>query len=128
MLNKRLDDISILRVMCIIVIVFFHCYGMMYASAHFPETVTEYKLLYYTPNQYLFINLAMPLFVFISGYLLFFLLQMGKYPTWKNLLRKKGLRILLPYFVFGLFFMATTNNWNGCQLFVVAIKNRPNTK
>lgn len=30
MKNKRLDDISILRVFCILVVVFFHCYQMMW--------------------------------------------------------------------------------------------------
>ena len=114
---KRLDSISILRVCCIIAVVFFHCYGMMYASGHFPETASTYKDLYYTLTQCVFINVAMSLFVFISGYLFIHLLQLGKYPTWGNLLRKKGLRILVPYFVFGLFFMATTGNWHPLRLF-----------
>lgn len=117
MQTKRLDDISILRACCILVVVFFHCYGMMYAEAHFPETISEYKNLYFIPNQCVFINIAMPMFVFISGYLFEFLLQKGKYPTWGNLLQKKGVRILLPYFVFGLFFMATTSNWHPFKLF-----------
>ena len=116
MLKERLDVISILRVFCILVVVFFHCYGMMYAEAHFPETVSVYEKLYFIPNQCVFINVAMPLFVLISGYLFAFLLQLGKYPTWGNLLRKKGLRILLPYFIFGLFFMATTGNWHPFRL------------
>ena len=116
MLKKRLDDIAILRVLCILVVVFFHCYGMMYVEAHFPETVSVYKQWYFTLNQCVFINIAMPMFVFISGYLFEYLLQKGKYPTWGNLLQKKGVRILLPYFVFGLFFMATTGNWEPLQL------------
>ena len=107
-MTKRLENISILRVFCILVVIFFHCYGMMYAEAHFPETKSVYKELYYTANQCIFINIAMCLFVLISGYLFEFLLQKDKYPTWGNLLQKKGIRILLPYFVFGLFFMATT--------------------
>ena len=113
---KRLDDISILRVCCILVVVLFHCYGMMYASAHFPETVSVYTGLYFIPNQCIFISVAMPLFIFISGYVFIHLLHLGKYPTWGNLLRKKGLRILVPYFVFGLFFMATTGNWHPLRL------------
>ena len=48
--NKRLDDISILRTFCILVVVFFHCYGMMYADAHFPDTVSMYESLYFIPN------------------------------------------------------------------------------
>ena len=113
---KRLDDISILRVLCILVVVFFHCYGMMYADAHFPDTVSMYESLYFIPNQCIFINIAMPMFVFVSGYLFEYLLFRGKYPTWGNLLQKKGIRILLPYFVFGQFFMATTGNWHPLRL------------
>ena len=117
MTNKRIDSISFLRVFCIIVVVFFHCYQMMWSPAHFSNSVVMYKELYYTPVQCgVFINVAMPLFVFISGYLFEYLLQFGKYLTWGNLLQKKGVRILLPYFVFGLFFMATTGNWHPLQL------------
>ena len=64
MLKKRLDDISILRVLCILVVVFFHCYGMMYAESHFPETASVYEHLYFIPNQCVFVNVALPLFVF----------------------------------------------------------------
>ena len=113
---KRLDDISILRVLCIIIVVFFHCYGMMYAESHFPATVSVYDRLYFIPNQCVFINIAMPMFIFVSGYLFQYLLMKGKYHTWSDLLKKKGLRILLPYFVFGTFFMFTTNNWHPFRL------------
>lgn len=116
MLKKRLDNIAIMRVFCILVVVFFHCYGMCYAESHFPETVSVYEQLYFIPNQCIFINVAMPLFVLISGYLFSYLLQLGKYSTWGNLFRKKGLRILVPYFVFGLFFMATTGAWHPFRL------------
>lgn len=116
MLKKRLDDISILRVFCILVVVFFHCYGMMYTEAHFPETISRYRGYYFDVNQRGLINVAMPLFVFISGFLFVYLLQLGKYSTWGNLLKKKGLRILFPYFVFGLFFMATTGDWHPLRL------------
>ena len=113
---KLLQHISILRILCILVVVFFHCYGMMYAESHFPETVSMYRKLYFIPNQCMFVNAAMPLFVFISGYLFIYLLLLGKYPTWSNLLQKKSVRILSPYFVFGLIFMATTGNWHPLKL------------
>lgn len=116
MTNKRIDSISILRVFCVLVVVFFHCYGMMYADAHFPHTISVYESLYFVPNQCIFINIAMPMFVFVSGYLFEYLLFRGRYPTWGNLLQKKGIRILLPYFVFGLIFMATTGDWHPLQL------------
>lgn len=115
--KNRLDDISIIRLFCVIVVVFFHCYGMMFAGAHFPATISIYESIYFILNQCVFINIAMPLFVVVSGYLFEFLLDRGKYPTWGNLLHKKGVRIILPYFVFGIFFMATTNDWHPLQLF-----------
>lgn len=115
-MKKQLNDISIIRSFCIIVVVFFHCYGMMYAPGHFPNTILQYKALYFDVNQRGLINVAMPLFVFISGYLFYHLLMLGKYSTWKTLLRKKTIRILLPYVVFSLFFMLTTDSCNLIQL------------
>lgn len=108
----KLYDVAILRVFCILVVVFFHCYQMMWAEAHFPLTITVYKDLYFKGVECGAISVAMPLFVFISGYLFYYLLMSGKYSTWRNLLQKKGLRILLPYVVFSLFFMITTDSWN----------------
>lgn len=58
------------------------------------------------------------MFIYISGYLFQFLLKNNKYSTWKNLLEKKGIRILTPYFAFGLFFMATTGNFHPLRLFL----------
>ena len=117
MLSRRMDDISLIRVFCITTVVFFHCYGMMFYDSFFPETIDKYKDLYWTINQCVFINIAMPMFVFISGYLFKYLLSIGKYPTWGNLLKKKGLRIILPYFVFGVFFMIVTNDLDWTTLF-----------
>lgn len=115
--NNRMDDISLIRVLCILVVVFFHCYGMMFYESFFPATIERYRALYWTINQCVFINIAMPMFVFISGYLFKYLLSIGKYPTWGNLLKKKGLRIILPYFVFGIFFMIVTNDLDWATLF-----------
>ena len=44
------------------------------------------------------INYAMPLFIFISGYLFPFLWRKGKYQDFWNLVKNKAKRILLPYF------------------------------
>lgn len=116
-INNRMDDISLIRVLCILTVVFFHCYGMMFYESFFPATIERYRALYWNLNQYVLINIAMPMFVFISGYLFKFLLGIGKYPTWGNLLKKKGLRIILPYFVFGIFFMIVTNDLDWATLF-----------
>ena len=53
----------------------------------------------------------MPMFVFVSGFLFSHLLSLGKYSTWKELVRKKAQRILLPFLVFSCFFMITTGDW-----------------
>ncbi len=114
--HQNLEWVNVIRVMSIIIVVAFHCYGMMYADVHFPESKEMYKKLYWVSNQCVFINIAMPMLVFVSGYLFQYLLYMGKYATWKNLLFKKSKRLLVPYFVFGLLFMGTTGNWHPLSL------------
>lgn len=110
-----LVDISILRSLSIIVVVFFHVYGMMFAD-HFPATKELYHSTYFTFNNCWIINVAMPTFVFISGYLFYYQLEKGKYPTFIFLLKKKFTRILIPYFIFGLIMMATTGNFHPFEL------------
>ena len=112
MQNKNfLSDIVFLRAISIVFVVAFHAYGMMYAAAHFPALKDTYYQMYFTLNQCVFINIAMPMFVFVSGYLFAFLRQRGKYPNFVDLVKNKAKRVLLPYFVFGLIMMATTNNF-----------------
>ena len=113
MQNKNfLSDIVFLRAISIVFVVAFHAYGMMYAAAHFPALKDTYYQMYFTLNQCVFINIAMPMFVFVSGYLFAFLRQRGKYPNFVDLVKNKAKRVLLPYFVFGLIMMATTNNFH----------------
>lgn len=113
--NERLLDISLLRVISIVAVVAFHVYGMMYAN-HFPESKDLYRQIYWTWNQCGLINIAMPMFVFISGYLFAFLMGKGKYPTFGILLKNKIKRLLLPYFAFGFIMMATTGNFHPLNL------------
>ncbi|MCQ2113704.1 MAG: acyltransferase [Bacteroidaceae bacterium] len=115
--KDRLNSLNILRVLAIITVVVFHCYGMMYADVHFPESKEMYKKLYWFPNQCVIINIAMPMLVFVSGYLFQYLLSIGKYATWTNMLLKKSKRLLIPYFVFGLLFMSVTGDWHPLSLF-----------
>ena len=109
-MNQRLDNLSIIRGISILVVVAFHAYGMMYV--HFDEATNQmYSDLYEQFNQSVLICIAMPMFVFVSGYLFQYLLGMGKYPTWRELIAKKAQRILLPFLVFSWIFMATTGDW-----------------
>ena len=113
--KEFLYDISILRCLSIIAVVFFHVYGMMFAD-HFPATKELYYSIYFTFNNCWIIQIAMPMFVFISGYLFYYQLQKGKYPTFFLLLKKKFTRILIPYFIFGLIMMATTGAFHPFEL------------
>lgn len=103
-------DIVILRLFSIIVVVFFHAYGMTYAN-HFPETVSEmYRNKYEIFNQSYLINIAMPMFVVISGYLFGGQLSHGKYDSFWLMAWNKFKRLMIPYFVFTMLFMVTTNS------------------
>ncbi len=102
-------DIALLRILCIVVVVFFHGYGMMYAN-HFPTDVAElYRQQYELINQYGLINWAMPMFVFISGFL--FGRQLKRKPlSLVKVIKDKFVRLMVPFFVFTIFFMLTTNS------------------
>lgn len=113
--NERLLDISLLRVISIVAVVAFHVYGMMYAD-HFPKSKDLYRQIYWTWNQCGLINIAMPMFVFISGYLFAFLMGKGKYPTFGTLLKNKVKRLLLPSFVFGIIMMVATGDFHPFDL------------
>lgn len=110
-------DVAVLRSLSIMAVVAFHTTGMMYADAHFPATKELYHSVYYAFNQCLLINVAMPMFVFLSGYLFHYQLATGRVTSFVGMVRKKVLHILVPYFVFGLVMMATTANFNPISLF-----------
>ena len=103
----KLTYISILRSLSILVVVFFHIYQYMYVPAHFPETVQMYHDAYFWINQCVGINVAMPMFTLIAGFLFSYLYDKGKYQELLPLFKKKAMRLLLPYFVFGILMMAT---------------------
>ena len=110
-MNKLLQfDIIILRIISIIIVVFFHAYGMTHAS-HLPANIAlEYKDKYELFNQSYLINIAMPLFTVISGYLFCGQLFKQRYSSFINLTWQKAKRLLIPYYFFTAFFMITTNN------------------
>lgn len=110
-----MPDIAILRTLSVVVVVVFHVYGMMFAD-HFPQTKDLYKSIYFYFNNCVIINVAMPIFVFISGYLFFYQLKKNKYQSFIQMVKKKTIRILVPYFVFGLVMMATTGGFYPFEL------------
>lgn len=116
--NKKefFSDIAVLRSLSVVAVVFFHTYGMMYAKDHFPDTQLVYHSIYYFVNQCVLMNIAMPVFIFISGFLFYRQLSSGRYRSFREVFQKKTLHILVPYFVFGLVMMATTDNFHPLKL------------
>jgi peptidoglycan/LPS O-acetylase OafA/YrhL len=100
-------DIAVLRVLCIVVVVFFHAYGMMYAN-HFPVEIATMYQKYDVINSGGLINVAMPMFTFISGFLFGSQLINCNQSLW-NVFKRKFKRLMVPFFVFAIFFMFTLN-------------------
>ena len=113
----KLYDVVLIRSLAIILVVAFHAYGMMYAPSHFPNVKTIYHDLYYNVND-LALKFRMPLFIFISGYLFSYLEKVkGKYPTFRALFDNKFKRLIIPYFVFAIVYMLTTDSFSLEKLF-----------
>lgn len=104
--ESKLQDVVVIRTFAIIIVVAFHAYGMMYAN-HFPQSEETYRKIYYTVNQCSLINVAMPLFVFISGYLFSHLIDIGKYCHFWEFVRNKFKRLIIPYWIFCSLIMLT---------------------
>lgn len=102
-------DIAVLRLFCIAIVVFFHAYGMMYAKHFSDQTRMLYAQKYEFFNTTFCINVAMPMFVFISGFLFGGQLLKKQAVTFKKLLKSKVMRLLIPFFVFTVIFMFTQN-------------------
>ncbi len=101
-------DIAILRLLAIVIVVAFHAYGMCYAEGHLPQPLPKnYQEAYEWFNQYIPINVAIPLFVFVSGYLFGIQLQKRKYQSLWQVAKDKFLRLGVPYYIFLPIMMAT---------------------
>jgi len=106
--------IDYMRVFAIISVVVFHIYQMTFMGNHLVESTRQKNWdLYFIPVYCWLINIAMPLFMMISGYLFYYLLAKGKYNSWKVFLKKKTLRLIVPYFTFGIIMCLTTGNSKG---------------
>lgn len=101
-------DIAVLRLLCIAIVVFFHAYGMTYV--HFSDTTNAiYAEKYEKFNQTYLINIAMPMFIFISGFLFGGQLMRQQPITFAKMLKSKFIRLMVPFFVFTVLFMFTQN-------------------
>ncbi len=102
-------DIAMLRLLCTTIVVFFHAYGMMYASHFSDATVAMYKAKYEFFNSTYLINIAMPMFLFISGFLFGGQLLKSQPISFIKTVKGKFMRLMMPFFVFATLFMFTQN-------------------
>lgn len=101
-------DVAMLRLLCITIVVFFHAYNMTYV--HFSEATNAlYCEKYDVFNKTYLINIAIPMFIFISGFLFGDQLMRRKPISFTKMIRSKFMRLMVPFFVFTVLFMFTQN-------------------
>ena len=110
--TNRLTDVVFIRCFSILVVVAFHAYGMMLAKGHFPNLYLKYESLYERYVSMGVINYAMPLFIFISGYLFSYLLGLHKYKVFTTFVWNKFKRLIIPFWLFCIMMMLTNNCFN----------------
>jgi len=103
-------DIAMLRFLCIVVVVFFHAYGMTYANHLAPDVAEVYRAKYEALTAGGLINVAMPMFIFISGFLFGGQLLRKQLVSFGKMLHSKFMRLMVPFFIFTVIFMFTTNS------------------
>lgn len=115
--NNYRYDISILRLFSLITVVLFHTYGMTYAN-HFSLVISnKYREVYEYINQGYLINIGMPMFITISGYLFCGQLINNRYTTFKHLFLHKLFRLIIPYYCFSILFILITKSHSWQQLY-----------
>ena len=117
MKEERLCEPDVIRAVAAVIVVFFHAYCMMYAPTHFPDTIEIYREKYYWFNS-ICLWFHMPIFIFVSGGVYGYLYTTkGKYREFWPFVKSKIQRLLVPYVVFAVIFMLTTNAWNWSGLY-----------
>lgn len=100
----RLDYINFLRFIALILVILAHSSAVYTGNWGFKLVNNESNIIKYITRY--FQTIRMPLFVFISGYLYHFnRVKLGKYNITSDFIKNKSKRLLVPYFVTGVFFM-----------------------
>lgn len=104
MTNKRLDEISFLRPILILLLVFYHTFIIYAGGWHEPEGFVPCKI--YSLLDSLSYSFMLPTFVFISGYIWGW---QGTYRSvkenFKSLVIKKTKRLILPSIFFSIAYL-----------------------
>lgn len=98
MLKKDLSHMNLLRAVGITLVVLRHSFAPFRGSWEVSEYY-DYNIIADCIGRYIS-TISMPLFVFISGYIYYFLRSnYGKYSDFKTLFKKKSRRLIVPYLI-----------------------------
>ena len=107
--TKRFDEISIMRVLAMLMIVAFH--SMCFYNGRWTK-VDALTIPFWYKTSYFLDVIDLNMFVFISGYLYGYLyIFRNKYYPRSEVIRIKAIRLLIPYFFWGIP-MALIWPWN----------------
>lgn len=99
--KSKLYDLA--KCLTTILVVVAHATRMYTPNGAVPVANQSALLNCFTQYIYAF---HLPLFVMLSGCVYGYCLEAGKYTTGRSFLMQKGKRLLIPYFAFGLFYVA----------------------
>ncbi len=98
--TQRFDEISIMRVLAMIMIIVFH--SMCFYNGRWVKFDAIHIPMWYKVSNFLD-SIDLNMFVFISGYLYGYLyIYRNKYRHPSEVIRNKVVRLLVPYFIWGL--------------------------
>ena len=106
---KRFDEISMMRVMAMLMIIAFH--SMCFYNGRWAK-VDAISIPFWVKTSEFLDVVDLNMFVFISGYLYGYLyIYRNKYRHPSEVIRNKAVRLLIPYFFWGIP-MAIVWPWN----------------
>lgn len=102
--KDKLNDYEIIKVIAILLVVFAHASRMYTSDGIITPMHASIGLNYLTRYIYSF---HMPLFVFVSGAIYYYVRKkLNKYDNISKFVVNKSKRLMIPYIIFGLFYVA----------------------
>lgn len=102
-MKEKLLYISYLRVMAMLIIVFYHCFCCYSGIWSTTRPWVAFEIPFYHILGTLLLNFHLPLFTIVAGYLYSFLAQQGHYEDKRKFIIGKVKRLLVPYIIVGTF-------------------------
>lgn len=103
-MRKRLVDIDLLRVLCVFLLISYHSFAIYSYMWQRPMGISDIKTYYWIGK--LCYSFMLPLWVFISGYLWSYQINgLGKNLSFRSLMSKKTIKLLLPCYTFGILYV-----------------------